>query len=100
MVSSLLLRSRKNLMQEKKDETEFCGLYRHLEDPDGIQTMNANMFKKLFHSFTLIIFLCLVVCADLGFLLYPENEGSRERVCLQTSMSPVCLHYKKLITKM
>lgn len=46
ILSSLLLRSTKQLIQAKKDNYEFCGLYRYFEYQYGISSTNATMFEN------------------------------------------------------
>lgn len=47
VLSSLELRSRDQLIQVQKEDSEFCGLYCYLENPYGIESLQATIFEKL-----------------------------------------------------
>lgn len=50
VLSSLVLRSRAQLIKEQKENPEIDSLYRPLEDRDGDGSLNAVLFEKLSQS--------------------------------------------------
>lgn len=53
-LSTLILRSREQLYQEQKEDSVFCCLYRYLDDPDGIRSLNTAIVEKWSLLFKLI----------------------------------------------
>lgn len=65
-LSSLALRSREQLMREQKEDKELGSLYRYLENPDLVQSVDRHMFQNWSQFLKLID----------GLLLYSETVNS------------------------
>lgn len=42
------------MIQEQKENFEFCNLYRYFEDPDWIGSLNVPTFETQFQAFELV----------------------------------------------
>lgn len=64
VLSSLVLRSWKQLIQEQKDDVKFGDLYSYLENPHVISSLNAAMFQCSYvQSFKLIDDFLFQICS-------------------------------------